>query len=114
MIKDLFRCLEDDCAVNQDKGASGSSQSHYRISADKKTTLSSVVILGSYHFRGALAGWTGGEDLWCVTTARFRRVFWRISKRVFHSRRVAGRDRRYAFEIVDPRPRAPIIDRRIS
>lgn len=21
MIKDLFRCLEDDCAVNQDKGA---------------------------------------------------------------------------------------------
>ncbi|KAI0037152.1 hypothetical protein K488DRAFT_75486 [Vararia minispora EC-137] len=25
-----------------------------------------VVILASYHFRGALAGWVGGEDVWCL------------------------------------------------
>ncbi|KAF7294174.1 hypothetical protein HMN09_01145800 [Mycena chlorophos] len=43
----LFTCLaEDNCAQNQ----------------------TNVVLLGSYHFRGALLGWDGGEDLWARST----------------------------------------------
>ncbi|EIM87562.1 uncharacterized protein STEHIDRAFT_96739 [Stereum hirsutum FP-91666 SS1] len=41
-IRDLFRCIESgNCVENQEK----------------------VVILGSFHFRGALTGWVGGEDI---------------------------------------------------
>jgi len=42
-LKSLLACtLQENCKPNQDK----------------------VVILASYHFRGGLVGWVGGEDIW--------------------------------------------------
>lgn len=35
-----------------------------------KISPSAVIILGSYHFRGALVDWNGGEDIWCRSTVR--------------------------------------------
>ncbi|KAF7313104.1 hypothetical protein MKEN_00996300 [Mycena kentingensis (nom. inval.)] len=46
-MQKLFSCLETlTCAQNQSK----------------------VILLASYHFRGALSGWDGGEDLWARST----------------------------------------------
>ncbi|KAF7323838.1 hypothetical protein MKEN_00605100 [Mycena kentingensis (nom. inval.)] len=46
-MQSLFACLESvNCAQNQTK----------------------VILLASYHFRGALSGWDGGEDLWARST----------------------------------------------
>ncbi|KAF7303981.1 hypothetical protein MIND_00629100 [Mycena indigotica] len=46
-VQALFTCLEEsNCAENQTK----------------------VVLLDSFHFRGALLGWDGGEDLWARST----------------------------------------------
>lgn len=62
-IRDLFRCIElGNCVENQDKGVPCCFFSCKEIYRRPPT----VVILGSYHFRGALTGWVGGEDMWSV------------------------------------------------
>lgn len=109
MIRDLFRCLEDDCAVNQDKSASfmlplsiASVQTEGHVADSRNFGLVSFSWSVS-----RMDGWRG--FMVSDPGTRLARFFLRISERAF----IPGRDRRYAFDIVDLRPRAPIIDRYI-
>ena len=59
MLQALFRCMElSNCRRNQNKGV-------FCVLIQLVLCLPlSVVLLSSYHFRGAFWGWVGGEDVW--------------------------------------------------
>lgn len=73
-LRALFTCIElDNCGPNQAKGTSPlvvfvffffQSLASPPPSPRLNFCSSVVVILHSFHFKGGLWGWTGGEDIW--------------------------------------------------